>query len=46
MSNKDVIYDLETYKNCFTFTIALANNPAKIRTFLKFLIEKTIPKKC
>ena len=33
MSNKDVIYDLETYKNCFTFTIALANNPAKIRTF-------------
>lgn len=30
---KDVIYDLETYKNCFTFTIALVNNPSKIKTF-------------
>lgn len=33
MTTKDVIYDLETYKNCFTFTIVLANNPSKIRTF-------------
>lgn len=33
MKKKDVIYDLETYKNCFTFTIALVNNPSKIKTF-------------
>lgn len=31
--NKDVIYDLETYKNCFTFCIALADNPSKIRVY-------------
>lgn len=28
-----MVYDLETYKNCFTFTIALANKPSKIRTY-------------
>lgn len=31
--HKDVIYDLETYKNCFTCTLVLANNPSKIRTY-------------
>lgn len=33
MKNKDVIYDLETYKNCFTFTLALADNPNKVMTY-------------
>lgn len=33
MKNKDVIYDLETYKNCFTFSLVLANNPAKIKVY-------------
>jgi len=30
---KDVVYDLETYRNCFTFTIVLVNNPSRIRTY-------------
>ena len=30
---KDAICDVETYKNCFTFTIVLAHNPSRIATY-------------
>ena len=33
MKNKDVIYELETYNNCFTFTLTLADNPNKVMTY-------------